>query len=814
MTSLLVASTRRPVLTLIVAGIITLLAIVSILRLRPETSLDAMLDPHDPATAAMGRVLRQFPVAEEMLVLVSTPDDRPVDRAALLEFAERLTTRLATDASDVVHAVRFRPSEQARQFVERVIAPAGLYYLNDEGLAEARRRLTPESMAEQLRRNEAMLAAPGPAAGGLAKGILQDPLRLHELLVAQLQQLPQFGASDAFFSGSGRDLLIRIEGKKPPSDLAFSDTLTQRVSAITAALNEDRLTVRITGAYAIAAYNAGMIRRDAINDSASSVAALGLLFFVLYRRPIWVFLAAFTPIAIGITCGFGVYALFRDTITPLAAVIGGAMGGIGIDYSTHMLAHYRTGRSPAELATRLAVPLLAACATSVIGFAVIGWSPVQLLRDFAIVGSLSLIFAFLAALTVLPAMLALRRTDASPRFAIARREWQRPGLVLAICLGALVPIGVVALGVDLSQQDPELHNLHPQPNPPLDAQAEIGRRMSLNAGAMLVHVRADSAAQLLERCRDVQARLASPQAVAGGVISSFGPAALLPDPAITGARRAAFSDADVQRVVSDFDAALAQSSFDANVYAPYRSYLAKLLRPGPPPGIADLRSFPELSDTVLPRNAASNDAIIHLAFAHPLDTRSDIDKAMTTLNHLLADVPGATLTGMSVISQQTLTAVRRDLPRVAMLAGVCVAAYLVVHYRSLLLAALAIVPTLVSLIVLLAVMRITGTTLNMVNLVMVPLLLGINIDFGIFAADTLRDPEERTLGEQFTSSIRALTTCAITAVLGFGSLIFVSIPAVRSLGLLVCAGVIGCALGAALVLWPIVILIAWRRGVR
>ncbi len=804
----------HPRMTLLIAAVLVIVSLLLVFRLDAEASLDAMLDPTDPATGAMTRVLSGFPAAQELLVMCSAPDGREVDRAALLAFAERFQTALAS--SDLVRAVRYRPSSEARQFVEKVIAPAGLLYLTDEQLAEARRRLEPEAMIEQFRRNEAMLSAPGPAAGGLAKAILQDPLRLHELLQARLRQLtpPDIGSTDGFFSPSGRDLLIRIEGNRPMSEFDFAERLTALAHGQADLANTDGLDLRIGGGYAISAHNAAVIRGESISNSVGSVFTLGLAFLVLFRRPAWTFAVAFTPIAVGILCGFGVYALFSDTITPLAAVIGGALGGIGIDYSTHMLAHHRREDRPGLLVRRMAWPLLAACATSVIGFAVIGISPVRLLRDFAIVGSLSLIGAFIAALTVLPALLALRPAAADPRVRVMRAPWRYPGRVLAIALLLLLPAAILATGVDLGRQDQDVHNLHPQPNPPLDATEEISRRMGMAGGSFMIWVSGSSDEEVMQRAAEVQQKLASSDAHWAGVRSVFGPASLLPAPSMAAVRRADFTDEQIAAATASLDRAIESSGFAPTAYDPYRSFLPKLLRPERVPGIAALRAYPELASAVLPRDAGRHEAIVHLFLERPPTTRDEVERTVSQLRWLLDGVPGATLTGMSVISQQTLAAVQRDLPRVAILAAGCVALYLILHYRSPRLGLMAMLPTFVSLTLLLATMRLTGISLNVVNMVMLPLLLGINIDFGIFAVDTLRKPEEHTLADQFTSSLQAMTTCAVTAIVGFGSLAFASVPAVRSLGILVMVGVAGCTLGAATVLWPIVLMMAKKRGLQ
>src|SRR5258705_980249 len=58
--------------------------------------------------------------------------------------------------------------------------------------------------------------------------------------------------------------------------------------------------------------------------------------------------------------------------------------------------------------TAIGGALLAAWATSVVGYVACSWSKVHALRDFALLGSLGLPGAFLGSVFILPAMLALR----------------------------------------------------------------------------------------------------------------------------------------------------------------------------------------------------------------------------------------------------------------------------------------------------------------------------------------------------------------------------------------------------------------------
>ena len=74
---------RRPVAALVAFALLMALAIFGVTRLRPDTSLQAMFARNDPAADALVNVLNRFGAAEELLVLVSTPErpDAPGGRS-------------------------------------------------------------------------------------------------------------------------------------------------------------------------------------------------------------------------------------------------------------------------------------------------------------------------------------------------------------------------------------------------------------------------------------------------------------------------------------------------------------------------------------------------------------------------------------------------------------------------------------------------------------------------------------------------------------------------------------------------------------
>jgi preprotein translocase subunit SecF len=301
------------------------------------------------------------------------------------------------------------------------------------------------------------------------------------------------------------------------------------------------------------------------------------------------------------------------------------------------------------------------------------------------------------------------------------------------------------------------------------------------------------------------------------VSGTFGLASLLPDPDVAQARIDATGPRYADRVIADFRAAVADSIFDPTAFEPYEGFLRTLLTSTNPPTIADLARYPSLADNILPASAFERgaplptEAITLVFLRQGDDTREARDKAVTAIRSALSGLDGATLTGLSVLGHDVELSIRRELPRLVLAAVIVAALYLVIHFRNARDCVLAMLPSVFSLICLLAFMRLSGAKLNMVNLAAFPLLVGIDVDYGIFLVSAARSRRVGTMerAELFVGlepASGAVLMCAASTLLGFGSLASTSIPAVRSLGQTVAIGVIGCVIGTFCLALPLIVL--------
>jgi predicted RND superfamily exporter protein len=210
------------------------------------------------------------------------------------------------------------------------------------------------------------------------------------------------------------------------------------------------------------------------------------------------------------------------------------------------------------------------------------------------------------------------------------------------------------------------------------------------------------------------------------------------------------------------------------------------------------------------------EAITLVFLRDPIERRETRDAAVAAVREALRDVPGATLTGLSVLNHDTEATVRRDLPRLVAVSVALVVVYLLLHFRNAVDGLLSVLPALFGLACLLAFMRLSGQRLNMINLIAFPLLIGIDVDYGVFVVAAARRRELRGLTvaqavARLAPPMGAVIMCAATTFIGFGSLAFTAVPAARSLGIAVAVGVASCLAATIFLVVPALLLMSRGR---
>ena len=143
------------------------------------------------------------------------------------------------------------------------------------------------------------------------------------------------------------------------------------------------------------------------------VAATLLLIFAM--RSIRFAIVTVIPILLVVTWLYGIMYLAGFALNFVTAMIGAISIGVGIDYSIHMTQRFREElrknttkiSAIASAARGTGVALVASAASSVVGFAIMGFAPMPMFASYGRLTAMMIFFALMSSLLVLPCLLML-----------------------------------------------------------------------------------------------------------------------------------------------------------------------------------------------------------------------------------------------------------------------------------------------------------------------------------------------------------------------------------------------------------------------
>jgi hopanoid biosynthesis associated RND transporter like protein HpnN len=133
-------------------------------------------------------------------------------------------------------------------------------------------------------------------------------------------------------------------------------------------------------------------------------------------------------------------------------------------------------------------------------------------------------------------------------------------------------------------------------------------------------------------------------------------------------------------------------------------------------------------------------------------------------------------------------------------------------FKKVRLALMAMLPLLLGAIWMVGIMQISGLQLTMVNVLGLPLILGIGIDDGVHILHRYRSEGKGRLATVFTSTGKAVMLTSVTTMLAFGSLVFATYRGLGSLGIALFIGVATCFLTSIFILPAMLSLYAKTSG--
>lgn len=644
-------------------------------------------------------------------------------------------------------------------------------------------------------------------------------------------------------------LLVAFREQAPASPGGELDPRTASVEAARALIRElapawPGVEVGLTGKPVLEVDEMATYERDSLRSSAVALVSVTLLLILALRR-----LSA--PLLIGgclalsVAGTLGLATLWPGHLNLMAVVFVMVVIGLGVDFAIHLVGRYDEARGRGLEASgalcealHATGPALAAGALTTAGaFCGAAFTDFKGLREFGVVAGFGVLAALSVSVSVVPALLLLldrRRSTTSPAppaeafRALDRWSRARPGAVLALCAALTLAAGWGATrlryeGNLLLLQDPDLPSVRLEhellrdpattswflayPAQSLSELAAVQSRVALlpgvdRVGSVLDLCPPEAPGRLAEaeRLRTLlRAWLATPPPPSSGegLRAACAELAAVLERALDEALAAGLEEAlpvleglleRARRLAVAIPARLPPSaqSYEERLWANLAGRARPLVA-------GDLNASPAGLPPIL-RERLIGPRGSYLLRIYPKENLWDPE----ALAAFVAEVEGAApgVTGVPAMLHGASSVMLAAYQRAGWIALGLVSLGLLVWFRRLRPALIALASLGVGVIWTAGLMGWLGQELNPANLIALPLMLGIGIDSAVHVVHRASAGGEGVLG---ASLGRALLYSGLTSVASFGTLGLATHPGTASMGSAISLAILACVSAGILV---------------
>ncbi|MEJ6572262.1 MAG: MMPL family transporter [Akkermansiaceae bacterium] len=523
---------------------------------------------------------------------------------------------------------------------------------------------------------------------------------------------------------------------------------------------------------------------------------VSLLFWWMQKQlKLLMSLAGMLVLIFMVTLGFA--SLIYGELSMFSVGFASILIGLAVDYGMVICQEARvSGQNEAHLRRAVTKGIVWAAVTTAAVFSALCFSSLPGIRQL---GALVAIGILAGAAIMLPLYLPIVSKsklkllyaddeEGSDKAPVTPRLKSRflPPRVASMILSVVMLSSVIVISfLGLPRLTFDFSVMQPTYSPGMEAMGRIKEHIPAwdSLGVQLV-VEADDDEQMLNRLREAQSRMDA-SVGRGDITKGTMPTGLWPDAnrqvgnrstlgqlltskdrLIQEARDAGFSDEGLSLSISVFDALKKFRDHDGVIYPQSEAAL-------------------EILQSYLWRDpqggGLAKGSIITDAAAKP--TEEDL----ATLRKLNGE--GAYASGWSLLSPAVLPMIHRDVTHIFVPMGSILLVMLVIVFRDVRDVSLVSCCLVTPMLLVIAGMRILGIDWDMLNIVAVPLLLGMGMDYGIHMIMALRrhasEPEKVWHGIG-----KALMFCGVSTAIGFGSLSMASNKALAGMGSLCAIGIV------------------------
>ena len=534
----------------------------------------------------------------------------------------------------------------------------------------------------------------------------------------------------------------------------------------------------------------------------------------LVRTPLLALLVGL-PLLMSLAWAFGVAFLVYGALNLMTSTLGLVLFGLGIDYGIHFYARYSeergAGRDVAEAAERTfgstGQAIAVGALTTAAALYVLVIADFRGFSEFGIIAGTGVLFALVAMIVVMPALLAffekigLLNLDAAvpaPVVPTSERGGRFPA-ARGVVLASLALVAAALIFLPRVSFEYEFGTLEP-------VYTEYNERRAVIRQVFNDRDRRNPAYIVVDEPEEVPAVAAALRARAAQDTTS-------PTIALVETLQDRFpSDAEAQRQRLARIAEIRDRLADPFIEAEASEDLDKLRRAAQTTAPIALADVPEyLKQQFTAKDGEVGNFVIIYPSVGLSDARNSRAFSEDVGRVVTEDGTTYYAGSTSLVAADMLRLMQGEAPYMVGLTFVIVALLMWLNFGRLRWALLALLPLIVGVLWMLLMMEIFGMKLNFYNLVVLPAVLGIGNDAGAHLVHRYREEGPGSIRRVLRSTGEHVTMGAPTTMIGFAGLLLSFHPGLNTIGALAVVG-IGTTLAAALIFLPA--LVQWREDRR
>ncbi len=796
------------VVAIIFAIIITYL---SIYPPKIESDIMSLLPQKDPVVKDFKSALDDFKSIDHLFVLVKV-NNKDGTIEDYFDIVDDYVDNLKK--SGLISSVEYRI--QDLEPAVKDLLPYLFLYLDADNLDNLKEAFSTESIKSSIAKNRESISRP---TSFFEKQLVRlDPLRLLPVLkdnfLGKTRQL-KVDLSTGYYLSKGKDyssLLIIVRPKEPAQDIVFGKKLFKTLKNIEKEVKDNdpeslNLSFSYGGGYAVNQSDSSLVIRDAILNTLSSFILVLLVTFLSFRSRV-ALVCGWLPLLLALFFTLFIMRLFGGTISSATASIGALLIGLGIDFSTVLYGRFINERKEGETLEKSLERTMVhtfkgvfvGAVTTMATFFSMVITPFNGMRQIGVLVSLGIFLVLLLNFILFPSMITFhyyhkKKKGKEPKLhlntlridKISHFSVKYPVVTIILSAGITVLFGYYALNISL---DDSVQALRSPNNKGLAVTREINESFGASFTYMMATFDGSSPFEVVKKGKVITESL-KPLKSDGKILFSDSLSTYLPPEdqqrkvikKLSELRKQGFT---YERIERDFKEACKENNFDPNYFKDFLLALKKMLDP-------EILTYERLSSSplapytdmfIVKKGENKYRGAVYIYISEEYKRNEPYGLAETVKNVC----PDATVTGINRLSKTLKHEMKVSSLKTIIIGTIFVFLIVYIDFKSFFISLLSLSPLFISLVWLLGSLTLLKEPLNMMNIFVLTMIIGIGSDYGIHIVHRYRESTRKDFRRIINESVKGVIIATLTTIAGFGSLYASSFPGLKSIGLVALLG--------------------------